>query len=167
MKSVYPSYLFMSIEQITIKEATVSEDFLIAKHFYKMWLDIGYPDDAIAPNWLDITLEFVEKARRELSYKAFVAEIEGTLVGSVSCQLHSGLHPNIIKQQYRKYGYVWGVYVEPSYRKRGIAKQLTSKTVTYLKEIGCTRVVLNASPLGKPVYESLGFSGSNAMHLDL
>ncbi|GAA6621116.1 GNAT family N-acetyltransferase [Scytonema sp. NUACC26] len=168
----------MLIEQrIIIKEATASEDFLIAEHFYKMWLDIGFPDDAIAlsasrtrliaPDWLNITLQFVEKARRELFYKAFVAEVEGAVVGSASCQLHSGLYPNIIKQEYRKYGYIWGVYVEPSYRRQGIAKQLTSKAVTYLKEIGCTRVVLNASPLGKPVYESLGFSSSNGMQLDL
>jgi GNAT superfamily N-acetyltransferase len=69
--------------------------------------------------------------------------------------------------QYRKYGYIWGVYVEPAYRKQGIAKQLTSATVNYLKAVGCTRAVLNASPLGKPVYESLGFSNSNAMQLDL
>ncbi|MUG99804.1 GNAT family N-acetyltransferase [Scytonema sp. UIC 10036] len=154
-------------QQIIIKEATVSEDFLIAKHFYRMWLDLGVPEDAIAPDWLNITLEFVEQARQELSYKAFVAEIEGAVVGSTSCQLYSGLYPNIIKQQHRKYGYIWGVYVEPSYRRQGIAKQLTTQAVTHLKEIGCTRVLLNASPLGKPVYESLGFSSSNAMQLDL
>ncbi|KAF3887279.1 MULTISPECIES: GNAT family N-acetyltransferase [Nostocales] len=154
-------------QQIIIKEATASEDSLIAEHFYKMWLDLGVPDDAFAPDWLDISLKFIEQARQELSYKAFVAEVEGNVVGSASCQIHNGLYPNIIKQQHRKYGYIWGVYVEPSYRRQGIAKQLTSQTVTYLKEIGCTRVVLNASPLGKPVYESLGFSNSNAMQLDL
>ncbi len=168
VEDLHPLYFFMLIEQqIITKEAIASEDFRIAKHFYKMWLDLEVPDDAIAPDWLNITFEFVELARRELSYKAFVAETKGVIVGSASCQLHRGLYPNIIKQQHRQYGYVWGVYVEPSYRKRGIAKQLTSQAVTYLKEIGCTRVVLNASPLGKPVYESLGFSSSNAMQLDL
>ncbi|KYC40094.1 acetyltransferase [Scytonema hofmannii PCC 7110] len=154
-------------QQIIIKEATASQDFLIADHFYKMWLDLGVPDDEIAPDWMSLTLEFVEQARRDLSYKAFVAEVEGAVVGSASCQLYSGLHPNIIKQQHRKYGYIWGIYVEPSYRRQGIAKRLTSKAVTYLKEISCTQVRLNASPLGKPVYESLGFSSSNAMQLDL
>jgi GNAT superfamily N-acetyltransferase len=154
-------------QQITIREATSQEDSLIAKHFYQMWRDIGVPDDAINPNWLEMTLQFIEQARRDLFYKAFVAEVDSAVVGSASCQLYSGLYPNVLIPEYRKYGYIWGVYVEPSYRKQGIAKQLTSATVNYLKAVGCTRAVLNASPLGKPVYETLGFSSSNAMQLDL
>ncbi|NMG21210.1 GNAT family N-acetyltransferase [Brasilonema bromeliae] len=154
--------------QINIREATPQEDSLIAKHFYQMWQDIGVPDDAINPNWLEITLQFIEQARRDLFYKAFVAEVNGAVVvGSASCQLYSGLNPNVFIPEYRKYGYIWCVYVEPAYRRQGIAKQLTSTTVNYLKAVGCTRVVLNASPSGKPVYEQLGFSSSNAMHLDL
>ncbi|MBW4630570.1 MAG: GNAT family N-acetyltransferase [Iphinoe sp. HA4291-MV1] len=152
---------------IQVREATSQEDSLIAKHFYYMWRDIGVPDDAINPNWLEITLQYIEQARRDLFYKAFVAEADGAVVGSASCQLYSGLYPNVLIPQYRKYGYIWGVYVEPAYRRQGIAKQLTNMTVNYLKAVGCHRVVLNASPAGQPVYESLGFSGSNAMYLDL
>jgi GNAT superfamily N-acetyltransferase len=154
-------------QQITIREATQQENSLIAEHFYQMWQDIGIPDDAINPNWLEITLQFIEQARRDLFYKAFLAKVDSAVVGSASCQLYSGLYPNVFIPEYRKYGYIWCVYVEPSYRKQGIAKQLTSATVNYLKAVGSTRAVLNASPLGKPVYESLGFSNSNAMQLDL
>ncbi|NMF67308.1 GNAT family N-acetyltransferase [Brasilonema octagenarum] len=152
---------------IQVREATPQEDSLVAKHSCNLWRDIGVPDDAIDPNWLEITLQFMEQARRDLFYKAFVAEVDGSVVGSVSCQLYSGLYPNVLMPHYRKYGYIWGVYVEPAYRRQGIAKQLTSTTVNYLKAVGCTQVILNASPLGKPVYEQLGFSSSNAMHLDL
>ena len=81
----------------------------------------------------------------------------GVVVGSSSCQLYAGLYPNAIKHNHRKQGYIWGVYVEPTYRRRGIAKKLTNYCVDYLKSIGCTRVVLNASPDGKPVYTSVGF----------
>ncbi|WP_375472034.1 GNAT family N-acetyltransferase [uncultured Nostoc sp.] len=88
-------------------------------------------------------------------------------MGSVSCQLFAGLYPNVFKDEYRKFGYIWGVYVEQSYRRQGIAKSLTNKAIEYLKAIGCTRVILNASPLGKPVYSSLGFSEGNVMQLDL
>jgi GNAT superfamily N-acetyltransferase len=154
-------------QQITIREATQQEDSLIAKHFYLMWQDIGVPDDAINSNWLEITLQFIEQARQSFFYKAFVAEVDDGVVGSASCQLYTGLYPNVFIPEYRKYGYIWGIYVEPSYRRQGIAKQLTSATVNYFKAVGCTRAVLNASRLGKPVYESLGFSSSNAMQLDL
>jgi predicted GNAT family acetyltransferase len=81
--------------------------------------------------------------------------------------LFAGLYPDIIANRSRKYGYIWGVYVEPSYRKQGIATKLTAKTIEYLKAIGCTRTMLNASPSGKPVYFNLGFSESNEMRLDL
>jgi GNAT superfamily N-acetyltransferase len=155
--------------KIAIREATQQEDLIIAKHFYQMSKDLGVPDDNINPDWLDIILQFIEQACQDLFYKAFVAEVDGAIVGSASCQLYTikGLYPNILKQQSRKTGYIWGVYVEPSYRRQGIAKQLTSATVNYLKAIGCTRVRLDASVMGKPVYESLGFSSSNAMQLDL
>ncbi|MBE9199289.1 MULTISPECIES: GNAT family N-acetyltransferase [unclassified Nodularia (in: cyanobacteria)] len=154
-------------QQITIREAIPPEDALIAQHFYQMWQDIGVPDEAMNSNYLDITLEFITQARQDLFYQAFVAQVDDVIVGSASCQLFSGLYPNVMTAEYRKFGYIWGVYVEPVYRKQGIAKKLTNSAVAHLKAIGCTRVVLNASPSGKPVYSSLGFLESNAMQLDL
>jgi ribosomal protein S18 acetylase RimI-like enzyme len=150
---------------ITIREATTQEDLLIAQHSYQMWQDIGVPEDAIKPDWCDATLEFIEQARRDLFYKGFIAEVDDVIIGSASCQIFAGLYPNIFQPEYRKTGYIWGIYVEPSYRRQGIAKQLTSIAVEYLKAIACTQVVLNASPAGKPVYSNLGFSEGNQMVL--
>lgn len=152
---------------LNIRETNPKEDSAIAEHFYKLWLDNNIPVDSIHSNWLEITLEFIDRARSELQYQAFVAEIESEIVGSASCQLFAGLYPDIIADRSRKYGYIWGVYVEPNYRNQGIAKKLTAKTIEYLKAIGCTRAILNASPSGKPVYSHLGFSESNEMRLDL
>lgn len=152
---------------ILIRKIHLEEEPLIAEHFYKMWIDVGVPEDAIETNWQEIILKFIQNARDNLQYQAFIAEVDGVVVGSTSCQLYAGLYPNAIKPNHRKLGYIWGVYVEPVYRRRGIAKQLTNTATDYLKNIGCTRVVLNASPDGKPVYTSLGFVESNAMHIDL
>ena len=152
---------------IYVREASLQEDALIAEHFYQMWLDNEIPADSIEPDWLNITLQFIEEARQQLFYKAFVAEVDNRVIGSASCQIFGGLYPHILKAEYRKYGYIWGVYVEPHYRGQGIAKKLTSTAVAHLKSIGCTRVILHASPLGKPVYSSLGFSQTNEMRLDL
>ncbi|GAX40717.1 putative acetyltransferase [Tolypothrix sp. NIES-4075] len=153
--------------QIIIREAIPQEDLLIAQHFYQMWQDIGVLENAINPDWHDITLEYINMARRDLFYKGFVAEVDDVIIGSASCQIFAGLYPNVLKPEYRKPGYIWGVYVEPSYRRQGIAKQLTSIAVEYLKAIACTQVILNASPAGKPVYSSLNFSENNQMILNL
>lgn len=150
-----------------VRAATPAEDTLIACHFYQMWLDNQIREDAIDPNWSEITLQFIAQARQSLDYQAFVAEVEGRVVGSAGCQRFAGPYPNVMKASERCDGYIWGVYVEPEYRYQGIATQLTQQTIAYLKEIGCTHAVLNASPSGKPVYSHLGFVDSNLMRLDL
>ena len=150
-----------------IRTATPDEDSFIAEHFYRMWLDTGYDTDSLDYDWEEITLNYIDNARENLKYQAFIAEIEGKIVGSVGCQLFDGLYPHIIKAESRLYGYIWGVYVEKDYRDRGIGKQLTRQTLEYLKSFGCTRAILHASPQGKPVYDRLGFVLSNQMHLDL
>lgn len=152
---------------INIRPATISEYSLIARHSYQLWLDNNIPPDSIKSNWLEITLKFIDQARKDLYYQAFIAEENGKVVGSVSCQLFAGLYPNIIVGSYRKYGYIWGVYVEPEYRRQGIGKKLTLEAIAYLKQLACTRVILNASASGKPVYTNLGFQPSNAMEFDL
>lgn len=155
---------------IIIREATPQEYPLIAKHFYQLWRDNNIPPELIKENYPEITLEFIENAREKLNFCAFVAQIENTkseIVGSASCQLYDGLYPHILSETVRKYGYIWGVYVEPAYRKQGIGKQLAQKAIAYLKSLNCTRAVLNASPSGKPVYTNLGFVESNAMWIDL
>lgn len=162
------SHAIMPVPQrFQVRSATPTEDALIARHFYQMWLDNSIAESAIAPDWLEITLQFIDQARATLDYQAFVAEIEGQVIGSAGCQRFAGPYPQVIKTGDRCDGYIWGVYVEPAYRGQGIATQLTQQTIAYLQEIGCTHAVLNASPSGKPVYARLGFVDSNLMRLDL
>ncbi|MEH2167646.1 MAG: hypothetical protein V7K41_13420 [Nostoc sp.] len=84
--------IMLTEKHITIREATTKEDLLIAKHSYQMWLDIGVQESNIHLEWQNITLKFIEEARRDLFYKAFVAEVDNTVVGSVNCQLFAGLY---------------------------------------------------------------------------
>lgn len=154
-------------QRFQIRAATPAEDTLIANHFYQMWLDNQIAAAAISGDWLEVTLEFIDQACQTLSYQAFVAEVEGTVVGSAGCQRFAGLYPNVMKATERCDGYIWGVYVEPPFRGQGIATQLTQQTLVYLKAIGCTHAVLNASPSGQSVYSRLGFIDSNAMRLAL
>lgn len=152
---------------INLREASLEEDSLIARHFYQLWRDNDVPVDSIKSDWQETILQFINHARQELLFKAFVAEVDHKVVGSTSCQLFAGLYPLALVENYRKYGYIWGVYVEPAYRKQGIASKLTQIAIAHLKQIDCTRVILHASPSGKPVYSGLGFSVSNEMRLDL
>ena len=157
----------MSDINLTIFPATKAEDSIIARHFYQLWLDNNIESNSIQSDWLEITLEFITKARRELSFQAFVGKIDKEIVGSVSCQIFAGLYPFPFKPSVRKYGYIWNVYVKSAYRRQGIGSSLTSEAVNYLRSLDCTHAILHASPQGKPVYEKLGFAAKNEMILDL
>lgn len=150
-----------------VRAATPAEDPQIAHHFYQMWLDNQIPEESIAIDWLEITLQFIRQARQTLGYQAFVAEVAGQVVGSAGGQRFAGLYPMVIATSERCDGYIWGVYVEPAHRGQGIATQLMHQAIAHLQAIGCTHAVLNASPSGKPIYSRLGFLDSNSMRLDL
>jgi ribosomal protein S18 acetylase RimI-like enzyme len=149
-----------------IRQARESEDSLLAVHFQRMWADIGLTKDQVLEDARERTRSFIEEARKRLEYRAFIAETAGgEVVGSAGCQIFAGLYPNVLAPQYRRYGYVWGVFVEPAYRKTGVATALTDAANRYLQAIGCTHVLLHASPQGRHVYERLGFEPTNEMRL--
>ncbi|MEM9161864.1 MAG: GNAT family N-acetyltransferase [Cyanobacteria bacterium P01_F01_bin.4] len=148
--------------------ATPGEDAVIAKHFYQMWRDLSVPADQIQPDWQQQVMDFIAAARQSLGFQAFVTQsLTGELIGSVSCQRFAGLYPLVLSSTYQQRGYIWGVFVEAAYRRQGIATQLTTMAVDHLKTLGCTHALLNASPLGQPVYANLGFEPGNLMSLKI
>jgi GNAT superfamily N-acetyltransferase len=158
---------------INVRQARTDEYPLMAEHFLQMWRDNDVPTQALRPDGREQILGFIEHARGELCYRGFVAETgadgrtEAKIVGSANCQLFAGLFPDVLESDWCCYGYIWGVYVDAAYRRRGIATSLTLSAVQYLKTIRCTRVILHASATGRPVYERLGFVAADEMRLDL
>ena len=150
---------------LEIRVAERGEFAQVAANFRKMWLDMGTKLDAIDSDWREQTDQFLEAAIRDREGRAFVAVLDGRVRGSAACQLFDGLYPAIVRSEQRKYGYIWGVYVDREARRRGLASALTRAAGEYLREIACTRAVLHASPDGRPVYVALGFAPGREMAL--
>lgn len=148
---------------IPIRAATPDDYDALAEAFYNMWIDNGMTTDDFSPDWKDQTRAFMEDAETISQGRAFVADANGSVVGTAQCLISRKLYPQALKPDVRKDGYIWGVYVAPTHRRTGLATRLTEACVDYLKEIGCTRVILHASKTGKPVYEALGFGMTNEM----
>ncbi len=53
--------------------------------------------------------------------------------------------------------YVYNVYVEPTHRRRGLARRVMDAVHAFCRANGITSVALNASVDGRPLYESLGY----------
>lgn len=67
-----------------------------------------------------------------------------------------------------KNSYITSMYVEPSYRRRGIGAELLERVIECVKTRGVKVVFLSASEMGRPLYEKRGFTDSkNGMLLDL
>jgi GNAT superfamily N-acetyltransferase len=96
--------------------------------------------------------------------KWFAAENTAGIIGVAAGHLHYP-YPEVFLEKSRSFGLVWGVYVIPEWRNKGIAKALTQQVVAYFRSIGCDRARLHAAPLGRPVYESLGFKPTSEMEL--
>lgn len=147
-----------------IREGTPDEDGLFADFFYEMWMDIGIANESLQPDWRDNTLSFMTEARLEHQFKWFLAEDAEKVVCVAGGHLHNP-YPDVFKKEFRLNGLIWGVYTSPDHRKNGLAKQLTLKVIDYLQSIECTRVRLHAAPMGRSLYELLGFVSTNEMEL--
>jgi GNAT superfamily N-acetyltransferase len=75
----------------------------------------------------------------------FVAELDGQPVGTTTTCIFDSI------------GWIAMVLVEESARGRGIGTRLMEHALTYLDRSGVRTARLDATPLGRPVYEKLGF----------
>ncbi|HMA36068.1 MAG TPA: GNAT family N-acetyltransferase [Chloroflexia bacterium] len=64
-------------------------------------------------------------------------------------------------------GLVVNVYTEPDWRRRGLAELVMHTIVAWSREHGVASLVLHASPLGRTLYERLGWVASNEMFYPL
>lgn len=75
----------------------------------------------------------------------FVAEVDGVPAGTVtSCRFGA-------------VAWIAMMLVAPAYRRRGVGRTLMVRALETLERWGVRSVRLDATPLGRPLYESLGF----------
>ena len=151
---------------LKVRKSRADEDDYLASNFFAMWQDYDV-HTMLRNDWHAETLAFIAHAREHNAFAGFIAERSGERVGSACCQLFSGLYPSVFKPEARQYGYVWGVYAQKAHRRQGVAKQLMHACINHLETLKCSKVLLHASPMGRPVYETLGFTPGNEMILEL
>lgn len=79
--------------------------------------------------------------------------------GSFAIELDGAVRGTAATMNYQhRFAWVGMVLVDPDYRGRGIGTDLLKQCIEYLDAIGMPCVKLDATPLGKPIYEKLGFS---------
>ncbi len=64
-------------------------------------------------------------------------------------------------------GWIAMVLTDPALRGRGLASRLMEHAIQYLRDLGTHWIKLDASDLGRPIYERMGFAPENLMERGL
>jgi GNAT superfamily N-acetyltransferase len=156
----------MIAENVTIHLATAGDAATIAEHRGLMFKDIGRLD---AEQASAMTEELTPTFQRMLSSGEYVGWLAITESGGIAAGAGVQLRWLLPRPEtsVTREALVVNVYVQPAYRRRGLARSLMTTILDWCREQGIERVVLHASKMGRPLYESLGFTLSNELVLYL
>ena len=62
-------------------------------------------------------------------------------------------------------GYFLNVFVEPEHRGQGLARALMDLAMEEARRRGLDHMILHATPMGRPLYEALGWTQTSEMGL--
>jgi ribosomal protein S18 acetylase RimI-like enzyme len=149
---------------VTTRPVGLDDLELICRHREEMFRASNAPgrSDEILRMMTASFRVWIEPRLRDGSYFGYIAEENGVAVAGIGLMIidwppHPS-HPNEDKR-----GYVLNVFVEPSYRKRGLAKMLTALGEAEIARRGVSFAILHATRMGRPLYEQNGWTQTAEM----
>jgi GNAT superfamily N-acetyltransferase len=153
-------------ESLTIRRATTDDASIVAEHRARMFLDMDRIDGARTATMIEQLTPMLRPMLASGEYHGwFVTAEDETIVAGAGVQIRR-LLPRPETEVARE-ALVVNVYVQPDYRRQGLARRLMEEILGWSREQGVERVSLHASTMGRPLYESLGFVHSNEFVLYL
>lgn len=134
------------------RKATVDEIPELVECRKKQLVDEGQSPD------IDITepnIEFFRERFESGQMEEWVCEDDGKIVAT-GALIYFDFPPSFVNNGGHK-AYISNIYTVPEYRGRGIAPKILEILENIARERGCCRVWLEASDMGKPVYQKCGF----------
>src|SRR5262245_43714002 len=154
-----------------VRPASTSDIPAIARHRASMFRDMGHLAAHQVEPLERATAAYLHDALPRGEYLAWVADDEGApaiTIGGAGVQLRPILprpRPGSDDLELGPEAIVLNVYVEPAWRRRGVADALMRAVLAALSARGIRRIVLHASDEGRRLYERLGFVATNEMRL--
>lgn len=156
----------------TLRLATADDIPTMARHRRRMFEDMGDSDAELLAKMEPEFKQWVRKKLKSNEYLGWFAidPETGEIAGGAALWLTPwipGPNAAIGGPVPGVRPYLLNVYTEPDYRRRGAARFLVTSIIEWCRQQGFNRMILHASDEGRPLYESLGFKGTNEMRLDL
>jgi GNAT superfamily N-acetyltransferase len=156
----------MPRERIAIRRATLRDLPTLVRQRRGMFVDMGYrrarqlerADQAYA-RWV----------RRQVAAGRFVAflgvcdgvgAVAGGAVWLVERQPRPGFDGGLAP-------YLLSMYTDPEYRGRGLARRIVAAAMRWCRAHGYRTMSLHASPMGRPLYEKMGWKRTREYRREL
>jgi len=147
---------------IDVRTATEADVALLADFRTRMFREMGY-GDAELEGLPEAQLSYFATAMAEGRLHGWVAEQDGSVVGAVELDVRR-VAPGPVHRR-GSLPYVYGLFVVPERRRRGVARALLAAAWEWVDGEGYEAVALHASPAGRPLYEKMGFVPTSEMRL--
>lgn len=152
----------MPDDSVAIRLATPDEAAIIAEHRTRMFWDIGRLDTERAAVMAEELQPILGPLLASGEYVGWLAIGKGgAVIGGAGVQIRRLLA--LPETSVDREALVVNVYVQSAYRRRGLARRLMVAILDWCRGQGIERVVLHASSMGRPLYESLGFTLTNEL----
>lgn len=138
-----------------VRPATLDDADVLVRHRIGMFTDMGVPLDKEALG--DAFRAWLRETMPSGTYRAWLVE-----TGEAEVVAGGGLTilpwPPGPRYMGDRLAFVYNVYTEAPYRRRGLARLVMDAIHAWSREAGITSMALNASRDGLPLYESMGYA---------
>ena len=141
-------------EEYRVRLATLADADALVGQRIAMFTDMGVALDASA---LDSAFRvWLAETMTSGAYKAWLIETRGgDIVGGGGMSILPW--PPGPRYMGSKLAFIYNVYVEAGYRRRGLARRIMDAIHDYCREHGIASIALNASRDGRELYDALGY----------
>jgi ribosomal protein S18 acetylase RimI-like enzyme len=152
-------------EGYSLRRATSNDLDIIVAHRRAMFVDMGYRDETALDSMATKCYSWLLTKMNRGQYLAWLATApDGSVVAGTGLWLMDW-PPHMVGNGPR--GNILNVYTEVKFRRRGLAGELVKGALDWCRSNQVDVVVLHASHDGRRLYESMGFSGTNEMRIQL
>ena len=135
---------------------------LLAQHRASMWRDIHPEFAKQVDRHRRATRSWIKKQLYNGKLVGFIVRAPDGRVAGSGCIWIREEQPRPTSMRF-EVPYLMSMYTEKEFRRRGVAKLIVNSALEWSKKHNYDRLVLHASKMGRPVYESFGFEPSSEM----
>jgi len=141
---------------LNYRKATLKDiDLLTKSRIEVLRAANGLSDDADMTEVKHQSYEYYRKALHDSTHTAYLVFNSDRFAGAGGISYYQVM-PTFRNPSGNK-AYIMNIYTRPEYRRQGIARRMLDILIKDAKARGISFITLEATPMGRPLYEKAGF----------